>query len=138
MGQIITEHHATRVSAFDMLKRNCWFYNTINLFCLIKLILISKKVHVMSFYMLISKCILLHIYMRIALVVCTFHVGKRRYMHGFINYMGALSYVDDITRSCPGLSIMSDICNHFSHENVITFNSKKAVCIIFFPIYINR
>ena len=42
-------------------------------------------------------------------------------------YMGALSYADDITISCPslyGLSIMLDICNNFAHENVITFNTK--------------
>ena len=49
-------------------------------------------------------------------------------------YMGALSYADDITISCPslyGLSIMLDICNNFAHENFITFNTKKTVCIKF-------
>ena len=42
-------------------------------------------------------------------------------------YMGALSYADDITISCPSLyalSIMLDICNNVAHENVITFNTK--------------
>ena len=46
--------------------------------------------------------------------------------------MGALSYADDITISCPslyGLSIMLDICTNFVHENFITFNTKKTVCI---------
>ena len=49
-------------------------------------------------------------------------------------YMGALSYADDITISCPslyGLNIMLDICNNFAHENCITFNTKKTVCIKF-------
>ena len=43
--------------------------------------------------------------------------------------MGALSYADDITISCPslyGLNIMLDICNNFAHEN-----TKKTVCIKF-------
>ena len=49
-------------------------------------------------------------------------------------YMGALSYADDITISCPslyGLSIMLDICNNFANEHFITFNTKKTVCIKF-------
>ena len=44
-------------------------------------------------------------------------------------YMGALSYADDITISCPsvsGLNIMLDICNNFAHENCITFNIKNS------------
>ena len=47
-------------------------------------------------------------------------------------YMGA--YADDITIACPslyGLSIMFDICNNLAHENCITFNTKKTVCIKF-------
>ena len=39
-------------------------------------------------------------------------------------YIGALSYADDMTISCPNiydLSIMLDICNNFGHENCITF-----------------
>ena len=49
-------------------------------------------------------------------------------------YMVALSNADDITISCPslyGLSIMLDICYNLAHENFITFNTKKTVCIIF-------
>ena len=49
-------------------------------------------------------------------------------------YMEALSYADDITISCPslyGLSIMLDICNHCNHEKIITFNTKKTICIKF-------
>ena len=49
-------------------------------------------------------------------------------------YMGALSYADDITISCPslyGLSIVLDRCNYFAHEHFITFNTKKTVCIKF-------
>ena len=48
--------------------------------------------------------------------------------------MGALSYADDVTISCPslyGLSIMLDIWNNFAHENFIKFNTKKTVCIQF-------
>ena len=48
--------------------------------------------------------------------------------------MGALSYADDITISCPslyGLSIMLDICYNFAHESCITFNTNKTVCIKF-------
>ena len=47
-------------------------------------------------------------------------------------YMGALSYADDITISCPSLygsSIMLDICYNFAQENFITFNTKNTVCI---------
>ena len=50
------------------------------------------------------------------------------------NYMGALSYADNITMACPslyGLSIMLDICNNFVLENFIRFNTKKTVCIKF-------
>ena len=48
--------------------------------------------------------------------------------------MGALSYADDITISCPnlyGLNIMLYIYNYFAHDNFITFNKKKTVCIKF-------
>ena len=48
--------------------------------------------------------------------------------------LGALSYADDITISCPslyGLSIMLDICKKIAHENFITFNTKKTVSIKF-------
>ena len=48
--------------------------------------------------------------------------------------MGALSYADDITISCPslyGLSIILDICKNLAHENCITFNTKKTVYIKF-------
>ena len=47
-------------------------------------------------------------------------------------YMGALSYADDITISCPslyGLNYVVDICNNFANENFTTFNTKKIVCI---------
>ena len=32
---------------------------------------------------------------------------------------------------CMVLNIMLDICNNFAHENCITFNIKKTVCIKF-------
>ena len=48
--------------------------------------------------------------------------------------MGALSYEDDITISCPSLyslNIMLAICNNFAHDNFIAFNKNKTVCIKF-------
>ena len=48
--------------------------------------------------------------------------------------MGALSYADDITISCPGLyssNIMLDIPNNFAHDNFVTFNKMKTVSIKF-------
>ena len=47
-------------------------------------------------------------------------------------YMGALSYADDITLSCPsvhGLNKMMSICSDFATNNFITFNAKKTICI---------
>ena len=47
-------------------------------------------------------------------------------------YMGALSYADDITLSCPsvhGLNKMMNICSDFATNNFITFNAKKTICI---------
>ena len=49
-------------------------------------------------------------------------------------YTGALSYVDDITLLCPsvwGLNEMLKICDGYSLENKIKFDSKKTVCIKF-------
>ena len=46
--------------------------------------------------------------------------------------MGALSYADDITLSCPsvqGLNKMMNSCSDFSTNNCITFNVKKTICI---------
>ena len=46
--------------------------------------------------------------------------------------MGALSYADDITLSCPsvqGLNKMMNICSDFAPNNFITFNPKKTICI---------
>ena len=48
--------------------------------------------------------------------------------------MAALSYVDDISISCPdlsGLNIILDICNHVIHDNCIKFNTMKTVCFNF-------
>ena len=47
-------------------------------------------------------------------------------------YMGALSYADDITLSCPsvyGLNKMMNICCDFATNNVITFNAQEIICI---------
>ena len=47
-------------------------------------------------------------------------------------YTGALSYVDDITISCPSinwLNKMLKICDKFLLHNSIIFNSKNTVCI---------
>ena len=51
--------------------------------------------------------------------------------------MGALSYTDDITISCPSLyclNIMLDICNNFANDNFITFNKNKTGCIKFLEL----
>ena len=50
------------------------------------------------------------------------------------NFMGVLSYADDITLICPsiwGLNKMLKICNTFSKNNSILFNKKKTTCIKF-------
>ena len=42
--------------------------------------------------------------------------------------MGALSYADEITISCPsihGLNFVLDICNQFACDNFISFNRMK-------------
>ena len=47
-------------------------------------------------------------------------------------YMGALTYADDITLSCPsvhGLNTMMSICSDFATNNCITFNANKIICI---------
>ena len=47
-------------------------------------------------------------------------------------YTGALSYADDITLSCPsirGLNRMLEICNTFTAEHNLIFNTKKSVGI---------
>ena len=47
-------------------------------------------------------------------------------------YMGALSYADDITLTCPsvhGLNKMMNMCSDFVTNNFITFNAKKTKCI---------
>ena len=47
-------------------------------------------------------------------------------------YMGTLSYVDDITLSCPsvqGLKTMMNICSDLATNNFITFNAKTTICI---------
>ena len=44
-------------------------------------------------------------------------------------YMGALSYADDITLSCPsvyGLNQMMNICSDFATNNFIAFNANKT------------
>ena len=50
-------------------------------------------------------------------------------------YIGVLSFVDDLTISCPksinGLNFMLDICNRFACVDFISFKSKKTVCIKF-------
>ena len=46
--------------------------------------------------------------------------------------MGALSYADDITLSCPsvyGLNKTMNICSDFATNNFITFNAHKTICI---------
>ena len=46
--------------------------------------------------------------------------------------MGALGYADDITLTCTsfyGLNYMLDICNQFSLNNHVIFNTKKTICI---------
>ena len=46
--------------------------------------------------------------------------------------VGALSYADDITLSCPsmqGLNKMMNIYNNFANNNFITLNAKKNICI---------
>ena len=45
-------------------------------------------------------------------------------------YMGALGYADDITLTCPslyGLNSMPAICNQFSKNNHVIFNTKKTI-----------
>ena len=60
-------------------------------------------------------------------------------------YMGALSYADDITMSCPsvssdptsdptcpsvyGLNKIMNICSDFATKIFITFNAQKTICI---------
>ena len=56
--------------------------------------------------------------------------GLRCHING--TYMGALGYADDITLTCPslyGLNSMLDICNQFSKNNHVIFNTKKTICI---------
>ena len=46
--------------------------------------------------------------------------------------MGALSYADDITLSCPsvyGLNKIMNICSDFATNNFMTFNAQKTICI---------
>ena len=48
------------------------------------------------------------------------------------DYIGALSYVDDITLLCPsirGINEMIILCCECAKEYDITFNPKKTVCI---------
>ena len=50
------------------------------------------------------------------------------------NFMGALSYADDITLLCPslrGLNAMLQLCSKYADNFDITFNAKKTVCIKF-------
>ena len=47
-------------------------------------------------------------------------------------YMGALSYADDITLSCPSvlcLNKMMIICSDLDTKNFITFNAKQTIFI---------
>ena len=47
-------------------------------------------------------------------------------------YIGAISYADDITLSCPsirGLNRMLDICNKFAAEYYLIFNCKNSLAI---------
>ena len=56
------------------------------------------------------------------------------------NFMGVLSYADDITLICPsiwGLNEMLKICNPFSKNNSILFKKKKTTCIKFGDIIRN-
>ena len=44
--------------------------------------------------------------------------------------MGALWYEDDITLTCPslyGLNCMLDICNQFTKNNHVTYNTKSTI-----------
>ena len=46
--------------------------------------------------------------------------------------MGILEYADDVTLLSPsirGLNRMLSICEEFSKEYFIKFNSKKSICI---------
>lgn len=66
------------------------------------------------------------------LLLCLKKKGIGCYMHG--QYVGALSYADDITLLCPdirGLNKMLDVCEVFGKENFIIFNSKKSMAIKF-------
>ena len=50
------------------------------------------------------------------------------------NFLGVLSYADDITLICPsirGLNKILKICNTFSKNNSILFNKKNTTCIKF-------
>ena len=52
--------------------------------------------------------------------------------HNNGTYMGALSYADDITLSCPsvhGLNKIMSICSDFATNNFIPLNAKKTICI---------
>ena len=56
--------------------------------------------------------------------------GLRCHINGI--YMGALSYTDDITLSCPsvyGFNKMMNICSDLAINNCITFNAQKTICI---------
>ena len=72
---------------------------------------------------------LFHFYIDILLVTLT-NSGLGCHING--TYMGALSYADDITLSCPsvyGLNKNMNIYTDFATNNFITFNAQKNICI---------
>ena len=57
------------------------------------------------------------------------------------NFMGGLSYADNLTLICPsilGQNKMFKICNTFSKKNSILFNNKKTTCIRFGDLIKNK